>query len=49
MTTKEAMNAVDGRKRIVQSVVSAITLNRATGVVLAVLGIAILSVNYVRG
>ena len=28
---------------------SAITLNRAAGVVLAVLGIAILSVNYVKG
>ena len=27
---------------------SAVTLNRATGVVLAVLGIAILTVNYVR-
>ncbi len=94
MTTKEAMNAVDGRKRIIQSVVSgmavgficgfigagggmpdlwcllfcvastllwarvaakfankasAITLNRATGVVLAVLGIEILSVNYMKG
>ena len=48
MTTKEAMNAVDGRKRIVQSVVSAITLNRATGVILTVLGVAILLVNYLK-
>ena len=60
MTTKESMASVSVKKRIVQSVVcgmavgficgfvGAIALNRATGVVLAILGTAILLVNYLK-
>ena len=58
MTTKSAMNAVSVQKRVAQSLLCAriaakfankaepATLNRATGVVLVVLGAAILAVNY---
>ena len=60
MTTKESMASVSVKKRIVQSVVcgtavgficgfvGAGALNRATGVILAILGTAILLVNYLK-
>lgn len=60
MTTKESMASVSVKKRIVQSVVCGMAvgficgfvgagaLNRATGVVLAILGTAILLVNYLK-